>query len=217
MHSHKNQNQTNQAVSEQTGSKPDNGKADTRKQTNGKRNNHLPPGNYAQVMSVAKAALKNRRSEAELQRRRATISRELEKTNKLLDEVRSRRKDVPEFDEDDLAEYRAVLEARARDLTAKSALPEAEEDEDQEYEDCEGEDSEDDEDDEDDGVSICLKARPESLHEDSSSIFDDIEAAEETNSNLDANSDEDSDSDHGVNLTKGKEIKVDISLNDECF
>ncbi|RSL45150.1 hypothetical protein CEP54_014382 [Fusarium duplospermum] len=213
MDSDKKQTQTNQTVSGQTGSKSDNGKADARKQTDGKINNHLPPGNYAQVMPVAKVALKNRRSEADLQRRRATISRELEKTNKLLDEVRSRIKDVPEFDEDDLAGYRAVLEARARDLAAKSAISDAEEDEDEEYEDCEGEDSEDDE---DDGVSICLKARPESLHDDSST-FDDTEAAEETNSNLDANSDEDSDSDDGVNLTEGKGIKADHSLNDECF
>ncbi|RSM11745.1 hypothetical protein CDV31_006619 [Fusarium ambrosium] len=193
MDSGKKQTQTNQ-----TGTKPDNGKADARKQTD-----------------VAKLALKNRRSEADLQRRRATISRELAKTNKLLDEVRNRIKDkVPEFDEDDLAEYRAVLEARARDLVAKSALSEVEYSEDEEYEDCAIEDSEDDE---DDGAYLCLKARPDSLHEDRNSIFDDIEAADETSSNLEANLDEDSDSDDGVSLAKGKGVKPDHSLNDECF
>ncbi|RSL46689.1 hypothetical protein CEP53_010224 [Fusarium sp. AF-6] len=191
MDSGKKQTQTNQ-----TGTKPDNGKADARKQTD------------------AKLALKNRRSEANLQRRRATISRELEKTNKLLDEVRSRIKDkVPEFDEDDLAEYRVVLEVRTRDLAVNLALSEVEYSEDEEYEGCAIEDSED----EDDGASICLKARPESLHEDRNGTFDDIEAADETSSNLEANSDEYSDSDDGVSLANGKGVKPDHSLNDECF
>ncbi|KAI8664512.1 hypothetical protein NCS57_00491400 [Fusarium keratoplasticum] len=219
MNSDKNQTQLNQAVSEQTGSKPDNDKPYDRNQADGKRNDHQIPGTYAQVMSVAKLGLKNRRSGAELQRRRATILRELEKTRKLLAEVRRRLEVAPNFDEDDLSEHRQSLEARARDLEAKSTPSEAEEDkdhgyEDLIYEDCDYEGSGDDE---DEGVPLGLEVLSESLHEDSCSSADDIEASEETNSNLNANSGEDSDSDTEINLAKGKGVKVDQSLNEECF
>ncbi|KAJ4210959.1 hypothetical protein NW759_012990 [Fusarium solani] len=219
MDSDKNQTQLNQTVSEQTSNKTDNDKSDARNEANGKRNDHQIPGNYAQVMSVAKLGLKNRRSGAELQRRRATISRELEETRKLLVELRSRLEAVPEFDEDDLSGYRQILEARARDLEVKSTLSEAEEDKEQEYEDVIYEDcgDEDSGDYEDEGVPLGLEVLSESLHEDSCSSADDIEASEETNSNLNVNSDEDSDSDTEDNLTKGKGVKVDLSLNEECF
>lgn len=220
MDSDKNQTQLSQTASEQTGSKPENDKPDARNQADGKSTDHQPPGNYAQLMSVAKLASKNRRSGAELQRRRATIWRELEETGKLLAEIRSRLEAAPPgFDEDDLAEYRAILEARARDLGAKLTLSEVEEDEDQQCEDlinedCEGEDYEDDE---DGGASFYLEPLPESLHEDSGSSSDDMKPNKVVYSDFDADSDEDSDSDAGANLAKVEGIKADPSLNGECF
>ncbi|WAO92192.1 Hypothetical protein NCS54_00968800 [Fusarium falciforme] len=219
MDSDKNQTQLNQTVSEQTGNTTDNDKPNARNEADGKRNDHQIPGNYAQVMSVAKLGLKNRRSGAELQRRRATISRELEETRKLLVELRSRLEVAPEFDEDDLSEYRQILEARERDLEAKSTLSEAEEDKDQGYEELiyEDFDGEDSGDDEDEGVPLGLEVPSESLHEDRCSSVNDIGASEETNSNLNANSDEGSDSDTGANLVKGKGVEVGLSLNGECF
>ncbi|KAJ4168576.1 hypothetical protein NW754_010494 [Fusarium falciforme] len=213
MDSDKYQTQLNQTVNEQTGNTTYNDNPNARNEADGKRNDHQIPGNYAQVMSVAKLGLKNRRSGAELQRRRATISRELEETRKLLVELRSRLEVAPEFDEDDLSEYRQILKARERDLEAKSTLSEAEEDKDQGYEEFIYEDC----DDEDEGVPLGLEVLSESLHEDPCSSVNDIEASEETNSNLNANSDEDSDSDTKVNLVNGKGVEVDLSLNEECF
>lgn len=234
MDSDKNQTHLGQTTSEQTGSKPHDDKPDTGNQADGKHNDHQIPGNYSGVISVAKLGLKNWRSRAELQRRRDTISMELEQTRELLAEARGRLETIPEFDEDDLAEYRQILEARARDSEAKSALSEAEEDEDQEdediiYDDCHDgdsgdedsgdEDSGDDEsgDEDNEGVLLGSEVLSESLHDDSCSSADGIEAGEETNSNLNANWDEGSDSDAEVDLNKGKGVKIDPSLNEECF
>ncbi|KAL2679233.1 hypothetical protein Neosp_010000 [[Neocosmospora] mangrovei] len=220
MDSDKNQTQLSQTASEQTSSKPDNDKPDARNQADGKTNDHRPPGNYAQLMSVAKLNLKNRRSGAELQRRRATIWRELEETGKILADIRSRLEAAPPgFDEDDLAEYRAILEDRERDLGAKLTLSEVEEDEDQQCEDLISEGWEDDdyEDDEDGGASFQLEPLLESLHEDSGSSSDDMKPNKVVHSDLDADSDEDSDSDAGANLVKVEGINPDPSLNGECF
>ncbi|KAJ4319796.1 hypothetical protein N0V84_006177 [Fusarium piperis] len=215
----KKQTQGNQTVSKHTGRKPENGKAAATKQADDKGNYDQLAGNYTQVMSVAKLALKNKRSATELHRRRATISKKIEETRNLLAELRSRLEVIPEFDEDDLAEYREILEARVRDLSETSTLSEVEEDEDQEdedivYEDCE---SESEEYDEDEGASLGLKAFTESMHEDRSSSSDGMKLNEETYSNFDASSDEESDSGHGVKLDKGKGVETNGFLNEECF
>lgn len=211
----KKQSYGNQSASGQTGSKSDNGTANSRKMAHHKRSDHQLPGSHAQAISVAKLALANRRSAAELQRRRTTISKKLEEARYLLAELRSRLEAASEFDEDDLAEYREILEARVRDLREKSTLSEAEVDEDQEdedlvdQEDCEGGSSEDGE---DEGASLGLQSLTGSLHgysSSSSSSSGDLKPNEETYSNFDAESDEESDSGQGINLFKGKRAEAD--------
>ncbi|UPK92671.1 hypothetical protein LCI18_003606 [Fusarium solani-melongenae] len=217
MDSDKNQTQLNQTVSEQTSSKPYIDKPHDRNQADGKRDDRKIPGSYAQIMSVAKLGLKNRLSGFELQRRRATILRELEEARRLLVELRSRLKEPSEFDERDLSEYRQILEARERDLKAKLTPSEAEEDKDHEYEDLIYEDCDDEDSGDDEGVPLGLEVLSESLHEDGCSSADDMEANEETNSDLNANSGEDSDSDTEINMFKGKGVKVEQFLDEECF